>query len=80
MSKFYISEICDTLSNPVGGSVTITTDGLETKAQFSCTIGYTMTGSPNLTCRSDGTWDQQAPSCGGKEMLMLYLSLTTNVN
>ena len=33
---------------------------------LSCTVGYVLTGSSNLTCLEDGTWDSQVfPMCQG---------------
>ena len=54
---------CETLQNLAGGTVTQTTDGTTTEAIFSCETGYTMTGTPVLACRSDGTWNMSQPLC-----------------
>ncbi|XP_045204681.2 sushi, von Willebrand factor type A, EGF and pentraxin domain-containing protein 1-like isoform X2 [Mercenaria mercenaria] len=55
--------ICETLSTPTGGTVIITTDGVNTRAAFTCYNSYTLNGVSPITCRSDGSWDFTAPSC-----------------
>ncbi|XP_052281318.1 sushi, von Willebrand factor type A, EGF and pentraxin domain-containing protein 1-like [Dreissena polymorpha] len=54
---------CKTLSTTSGGSVTLSTNGLETRASFSCDLGYTLSGDVAITCRGDGTWDFSQPQC-----------------
>ncbi|KAH3840554.1 hypothetical protein DPMN_114004 [Dreissena polymorpha] len=39
------------------------TDGSTTTATFTCDVGYTMSGSANLACRSDGGWNVTQPTC-----------------
>ncbi|XP_053399292.1 CUB and sushi domain-containing protein 3-like [Mercenaria mercenaria] len=55
---------CEALSVPTGGNISLSTDGSITKAAVTCLIGYTMSGTPTLTCGSDGNWDYQTPTCG----------------
>jgi len=57
------TEVCESLTSPGGGEVTMTTDGVDTRAEFTCSPGYTMSGEAVLTCRSDGTWDLAPPTC-----------------
>ena len=33
-------------------------------ASFVCNDGYTLTGSESSACQTNGTWDQQTPTCG----------------
>ncbi|WAQ97855.1 SVEP1-like protein [Mya arenaria] len=54
---------CQTISTAVGRMVSLSTDGLETTASFTCTVGYTLNGQGNITCRSDGSWDFSEPVC-----------------
>lgn len=35
--------------------------------RFSCEPGYTLKGSPERTCLSNGTWVGTQPECHGKE-------------
>ena len=63
LHHFLFTAACETLQNLAGGSVTLTTDSTTTEAIFSCETGYTMTGSPVLACRSDGTWNMSQPLC-----------------
>jgi hypothetical protein len=60
--------MCDSLSTSSGASFELSTDGTETIATFLCPAGYTMVGSSNLTCRTDGSWDISPPECS-----MFYL-------
>ncbi|XP_045206696.2 CUB and sushi domain-containing protein 1-like [Mercenaria mercenaria] len=57
-------ETCDALSNPTGGTVSLTTSGTVTVADITCQTGYTINGASTLTCRTDGTWDISVPTCG----------------
>ncbi|XP_052791551.1 LOW QUALITY PROTEIN: uncharacterized protein LOC128225682 [Mya arenaria] len=54
---------CSTLDYVSGGNVNISTDGVTTTATFTCEEGYTLQGDSEITCRSDGSWDLQAPDC-----------------
>ncbi|XP_052791561.1 sushi, von Willebrand factor type A, EGF and pentraxin domain-containing protein 1-like [Mya arenaria] len=54
---------CSTLDFVSGGSVNISTDGVTTIARFTCGEGYTLQGDSDISCRSDGSWDFQAPEC-----------------
>jgi len=54
------------LAPVVGGNISMTTDGSSTVAMVTCEEGFTRIGTGNLTCRSDGTWDVQLPTCGKK--------------
>ena len=60
----YLVAVCDSVNIPVDGNVTFNTDGSETVATFLCNLGYTMVGTNTLTCRSDGTWNYDVPTCG----------------
>ena len=62
-TSYFLTDGCDALDNLNGGSVSMTTDGSETQAIFSCGTGYSMNGGSVLTCRSDGSWDVSPPSC-----------------
>ena len=55
---------CQTLDVPDNGNVSVSTDSTKTKAIFTCDIGYTLKGTSKTMCRSDGTWDFAAPTCG----------------
>ncbi|XP_060573346.1 P-selectin-like [Ruditapes philippinarum] len=72
-------ETCDVLSNPSGGSLSITTSGSITTAEITCDIGYTINGGSALTCRTDGTWDLSVPSCGVCTALSTPTSGTVNL-
>ena len=71
-NQFILSVSCNKLTSPTNGAVTLTSDGSTTVANFSCSLGYTMTGSSLLTCKADGSWDFTSPACGKAWRLTLY--------
>ena len=60
----YITDICDALADPAGGSVNITVDGPTSKASYRCDIGYTLVGVKERYCLNGGSWDSTEPTCG----------------
>ncbi|KAL4230224.1 Sushi [Mactra antiquata] len=63
---------CDTLPSSSFGTFELTTDGITTIAIYQCPVSYTMIGSANLTCRTDGTWDISPPSCQSCSTLSVF--------
>ena len=53
--------VCDSLSNPAGGAVSITCS----TATYSCNNGYNLIGNDTMTCQSNGYWSGQPPICEG---------------
>ena len=44
----------------------VTTNGtylIDTMANFSCTSGFSLSGSNSATCQASGSWNQQTPQC-----------------
>ena len=60
---FSLIVTCETISSPPNGSINFTTGGQTTIAMFSCSVGYTVSGSPTSACQPDGSWDTQPPLC-----------------
>lgn len=64
--RLYLAEkTCKSLSDPknglkIGNSYTCN-DGVS----FNCNSGYAIVGSSRLTCKTDGSWSADAPSCTG---------------
>ena len=62
---------CSALSAPVFGSISSTASGvLGNTRNFSCNVGYTLTGASQITCGAacgtsagGGNWSQPAPTC-----------------
>ncbi|WAQ98163.1 SVEP1-like protein, partial [Mya arenaria] len=54
---------CESLTTPANGNLQFLTDGTETQANYTCTVGYSISGPALLSCRSDGSWDLTPPSC-----------------
>lgn len=61
---FFLLVVCESLDTTSGGEISFGTDGQTTTATYSCEAGYTISGTSPLTCRSDGTWDFTAATCG----------------
>ncbi|KAI1279561.1 Sushi, von Willebrand factor type A, EGF and pentraxin domain-containing protein 1 [Halotydeus destructor] len=56
---------CPALQAPANGFLSgqcgfASTGGMCT---FTCNMGYTVTGSPTLTCQGDGMWSSEPPTC-----------------
>lgn len=54
---------CAALEEPVHGSVDTNTGLPGALATFACDEGHTLRGSARLTCREDGSWDGEPPTC-----------------
>jgi CUB/sushi domain-containing protein len=52
-----------TLSPPIEGSVSVTSGVVGDVAQFSCSQGFTLSGSAALTCLPSLQWDAPEPVC-----------------
>ena len=60
---FHFSVACPSLALPTGGTLHYSTDGSVTQVMVECDLGYTLSGSKELTCRADGTWNLIAGKC-----------------
>ncbi|KAL4229789.1 hypothetical protein ACF0H5_010180 [Mactra antiquata] len=54
---------CPELQAPSKGTVTISTNGAITTANFTCDGNNTLSGNQSRICQDDGTWSGQQPSC-----------------
>eukprot|EP00731_Ephydatia_muelleri_P021328 Em0013g1055a len=54
---------CGSLSDPKGGSVTVTTTSFGGKATYSCKKGFTLIGVSTRDCTEKGIWSGSAPTC-----------------
>ena len=64
----YIIVSCPSLTDPNNGTITCSLgdDGVpsyEDTYSFTCNNGYELTGSPQRTCQSDGSWSESPVSC-----------------
>ena len=66
----FIADIqCDDLSTPSNGEITSCSSGIlgvgyeRDTCSFNCNTGYELTGSPQRTCQSDGSWSGSPVSC-----------------
>ena len=65
----YISVVCPVVTGPDNGTVALSTNGSVTVAVFTCDSGHSLTGSPQLTCKTDELWDNTEPVCGKKHYI-----------
>lgn len=66
----FIEAFCDQLLSPANGLVMFTDgDNVSSNANYSCDVGYKLTGDENRTCTTDGTtvpqWTGTDPTCDG---------------
>ncbi|CAH1227505.1 CUZD1 [Branchiostoma lanceolatum] len=62
--KGFICQVvqCPSLAAPTNGDVNSSNVYLGV-AQFTCDVGYVMSGSSTVTCQANGTWSGQSPTC-----------------
>eukprot|EP01116_Phalansterium_solitarium_P005001 TRINITY_DN1625_c0_g1_i5.p1 TRINITY_DN1625_c0_g1~~TRINITY_DN1625_c0_g1_i5.p1 ORF type:complete len:2391 (+),score=774.34 TRINITY_DN1625_c0_g1_i5:133-7305(+) len=55
---------CAAVSAPAGGQLKLSNLGrYPSTANYTCSSGYTMAGTPVATCNYDGSWTSGAPTC-----------------
>ena len=57
------ADVCDALSNPVNGTVTVSQEGATSKASYRCNAGYTLVGAKERLCLNGGSWEMSEPTC-----------------
>ena len=71
---------CVYLTAPTNGMITCSLgdDGVATggdTCSYTCNTGYVLSGSDMRTCGSDGMWDGADPTCIGKKMGKIIMSV-----
>jgi len=69
-SQVCFAVTCLTLSGPDNGMVSLSTDGEQTVAAFSCSSGFSLQGSPASLCLTDGSWSNPPPQCGNMSFII----------
>lgn len=62
-SVLFFEALCEALSHPTNGSLITSTNGTTTSVEYSCDVGFTMSGDRTSKCSSDGTWTMTSPTC-----------------
>ena len=58
--------MCELLTNPVNGQVTLIERFVGEVANYSCDAGFALIGSETRTCQSGSGWSGDEPSCESK--------------
>lgn len=69
----------DSLTDPEFGEVTISSPTYPSVATYVCDEEYTLIGSPERNCTTDGTWSGEVPMCGTElvHAIIILYSLST---
>ena len=62
--SYIVSVVCPELASLDNGTVTLSTNGSVTVAELTCDSGSSISGSHQLTCKTDGLWDGMEQVCG----------------
>lgn len=63
-----ITVVCPSLvSHPSYTHISTRRNRPGTVVTFTCDLGYTLVGGPNVTCLGDGTWSSSIPQCQESE-------------
>ena len=68
MSCCYTLALCQVLTDPANGMVSVTGQRSGDTATYTCDSGYELdltSGSGVRTCQADGMWSGSAPACVG---------------
>ena len=58
---------CGSVPSPPNGDVTLSGTMFSSVANYSCKVGYTLSGDVSRTCQANGMWSNTEPSCTGKQ-------------
>ena len=55
--------MCDPLSDPANGMVTVSSRMVGSVATYECDAGHVMIGDEARTCQANGQWSGSEPTC-----------------
>lgn len=56
--------VCQAVTNPLNGKVTITGQDIGARAEYSCVSWYMLVGQGVRQCQENGQWSGDPPQCG----------------
>ena len=60
---FVVIVLCPDLTTPANGNVNQPGNTVETVATYTCNNGYVLVGDESRTCRENGKWTGEDPTC-----------------
>ena len=73
--SFVLVRRCPSITAPAHGVMLSSNVEAGSHVNFQCTAGYRLVGSQRITCRLDGTWSGQPPTCQGMCKCLLRNSI-----
>ena len=68
---FAIAQGCGKPESPDNGRVSYRYTTVGAQAWYYCNSGYTLSGTQSRTCKSNGKWEPELPTCERKKKKML---------
>lgn len=63
---------CPNLTNPLNGMVEVSSGfTYESIAEYTCVVGYELSGQSSLACEAIGEWSASPPECNSKSLCTL---------
>ena len=66
---------CSDPGTPTNGQRSLSSTAYNSVVTYTCNVGYTLQGSNNRTCQSDGQWNGSMPQCT-KSMFLQTFAVT----
>ena len=71
---------CPELSAPANGRVDVSGLRPGSRALYSCSPGFRLSGSERRTCQNNGQWSNRKPSCTGENLKLILNQSTIRVD
>lgn len=67
---------CDPLENPTNGEVDLSGSTYQSTADYSCIVGYQLSGVALVTCEASGEWSDPPPQCDSESSLKFLVEIS----